>query len=441
MKWLISSARQRQLSYVTKRFRFNPNYLPSRSRTEYIPLSRINLERRIRECQGLSTDLSEDELDLASRNIDRAIRRRSLLTVQDIKCTFSYIQEPKASNEIFDAKEKVEHLTHLVKGLMKKAKFTELTSLEKWESLGKRNRRPKLRESPLSDILLYAFWEYLSPRMKVNARVERFRDVRFWIRGSTIVPGETEPKREMIRRFFKSVEKEEHLQHRQVVMLLHYRTHEVELKGYRDVFRHALDELVTGGVAKLKGLDFFLLSSALFFGGIAFFVQKILHIGVYRHVNFTWQNTLIIAVAVTAFSGYFNLSSKRHIYYRRLAERNHKHLIASDEALLTYIISEAEDEVAKDVLLTLVGILNRTPRQKDGLTVFGIEANANEWLRSALNVSANFKTSNEALEILEQARLIVRSKHFFNYSHNADSSTPATSSSLFPVVVHELVSS
>jgi len=182
-------------------------------------------------------------------------------------------------------------------------------------------------------------------------------------------------------------------------------------------------------------------SSALFFGGIAFFVQKILHIGVYRHVNFTWQNTLIIAVAVTAFSGYFNLSSKRHIYYRRLAERNHKHLIASDEALLTYIISEAEDEVAKDVLLTLVGILNRTPRQKDGLTVFGIEANANEWLRSALNVSANFKTSNEALEILEQARLIVRSKHFFNYSHNADSSTPATSSSLFPVVVHELVSS
>ena len=54
-------------------------------------------------------------------------------------------------------------------------------------------------------------------------RVERFRDVRFWIRGSTIVPGETEPTREMIRRFFKSVEKEEHLQHRQVVMLLHYR--------------------------------------------------------------------------------------------------------------------------------------------------------------------------------------------------------------------------
>ena len=51
-------------------------------------------------------------------------------------------------------------------------------------------------------------------------------------------------------------------------------------------------------------------------------------------------------------SGYFNLSSKRHIYYRRLAERNHKHLIASDEALLTYIISEAEDEVAKDVSST-----------------------------------------------------------------------------------------
>ena len=116
--------------------------------------------------------------------------------------------------------------------------------------MGKRKRRPKLRDSPLSKILLHAFLEYLSPRMEVDARfsknfligfisyldlltlnlfrltmvrVKRFRDICFWVRGSVHVPGETEHAHKMIKRVFKAYESEEHLLHRQVVMLLHYK--------------------------------------------------------------------------------------------------------------------------------------------------------------------------------------------------------------------------
>ena len=56
----------------------------------------------------------------------------------------------------------------------------------------------------------------------VALRGKRFRDIRFWVRGSSIVPGETEETRKMVRRVFKSLEKEEHLMHKQVVLLLHY---------------------------------------------------------------------------------------------------------------------------------------------------------------------------------------------------------------------------
>ena len=48
-------------------------------------------------------------------------------------------------------------------------------------------------------------------------------------------------------------------------------------------------------------------------------------------------------------SGYFRLNTKRHNYHRSLAESKHAKLIASDEALLTYLFNEAEDEIVKDV--------------------------------------------------------------------------------------------
>lgn len=145
----------------------------------------------------------------------------------------------------------------------------------------------------------------------------------------------------------------------------------------------------------------------------------------------------MIAFVITVVSGYLNFNAKRRNYHRQLAERKHEKLIASEDALLTYLINEAEDETLKEVLLTLVGILTRTPRQSGGLTVFGIERNTSEWLRKEMNISTSFKTSHEALEILENARLIVRSKHFLNYSDNANDEIAA--SSVFPVVIHELV--
>jgi hypothetical protein len=73
----------------------------------------------------------------------------------------------------------------------------------------------------------------------------------------------------------------------------------------------------------------FNLSSAIIFGSLAWFFQKALHLGLYRHVDITWHWTLVLAAAVTWISGYFSLNSKRNQYHRRLAEFNHEHTLGS----------------------------------------------------------------------------------------------------------------
>lgn len=108
MRWTIRFAKGGQFSILATRFVLNPNSKdqnlrktlpvicsPSRSRADYIPVNRINLEHQFKECKGLSTMLSEKEFDLVSRSIDRAIRARSLRTVRDLKSTFSYLQHHK----------------------------------------------------------------------------------------------------------------------------------------------------------------------------------------------------------------------------------------------------------------------------------------------------------------------------------------------------------
>jgi len=213
--------------------------------------------------------------------------------------------------------------------------------------------------------------------------------------------------------------------------------HDLELRGYRNVFHDALDELIPGGVARLKKMDLFLMSSALFIGFLTFFAQKVMHVGVNRHLDITWHWTLMIAFILTAVSGYFNLTAKRHMYHRHLAEKNHLKLIASDQALLTYLFNEAEEEIIKDALLTLVGILKRTPRQEEGgLTIFGIEKNTTDWLRNEFHLPVQFKTSSAALDILEQTHLIVRSRHFFDLSQNSNIEFSILKK--FPIVVHEI---
>lgn len=287
--------------------------------------------------------------------------------------------------------------------------------------------------------MLDAVLEYVSPRLEVDAKLKRFHGISFWVRGAKIVHFHSAEK--LLQKLLETPRDEERgLQHKQVVMLLRYKDHDVELRGYRNVFHHALDELITGGVARLKKMDVFLMSSALFIGFLAFFVQKLMQIGVNRHVNITWHWTLMIAFIFTAASGYFRLNTKRHNYHRSLAESKHAKLIASDEALLTYLFNEAEDEIVKDALLTLVGILKRTGKQQEQLTVFGIEKNASDWLRDELGLTVYFKTSLAALEILESTRLIVRSKHYFDLSHNCDIDL-SVAGGVFPIVVHEFVNS
>jgi len=255
--------------------------------------------------------------------------------------------------------------------------------------------------------------EYLGHGLVVDPRLTRFRNVYFWVRGSKKVPADVATAVKFARKYFaassESGADERVPVHRRVVMLLHYRSHRLEARGYRDIARQELSELVTGGVAKLRVMDVLLMRCAFFSGVIALIVQKVLRIGVYRHMDIGWQWTLLIFVPVALVSQYFPWVAKRHIYHRRLAEKKLDKSIASDEALLTYLINEAEEETIKETLLTLLGILIQTEKQKESLTVFGIEANATEWLRSELEPDcAHFKTSTEALKILEQTGMIVR---------------------------------
>jgi len=278
--------------------------------------------------------------------------------------------------------------------------------------------------------------EYLGLGLVVDPRLTRFQNVYFWVRGSKAVPAEVATAVKFARKYLaassESWESEQVPVHRRVVLLLHYRSHQFEARGYRDVARQDLNELVTGGVAKLRAMDVLLMRLRLTMTMttmiIALIVQKVLRIGVYRHIDIGWQWTLLIFVPIALVSEYFYWVAKLHYYHRRLAEKKLDKSIASDEALLTYLINEAEEETIKETLLTLLGILNRTERQKESLTVFGIEANATEWLRSELEPdSFHFKTSAEALKILEQTGMIVRDGSSFSLSLPVPPSSPPSS--------------
>merc|ERR1719370_2128188 len=92
----------------------------------------------------------------------------------------------------------------MMKTLMRKAKFTEVSSLEKSRVLGKEKPqpRPRLRDTKISDYLRHYTMEYLGHGLVVDPRLTRFRNGYFWVRGSKKVPADVATAVKFARKYF-----------------------------------------------------------------------------------------------------------------------------------------------------------------------------------------------------------------------------------------------
>jgi len=330
---------------------------------------------------------------------------------------------------------------------MRKAKFVELSSWDKYQILYKKedeNIKGTLKfHERVANRFLYAFLDQLSPQLKVDPKPKRFKKILFWRKGisSKAPDGPMGPLDRLKKRVMSSGSSNEAENLPQVVMLLFFKGQQglMKMRAYKNVPKNSLVNLIPGGKVKLKQLDVFMQSCAICWVFVLLILQKIFHRGFFGLFNISWEWAIFSALAITVVSGYLTLLARRNIYQQQLAECNHENAIASDDALLTYLINQAEEEVMKEAMLTVMGILLRTENQRR-LTVIGIERNTTEYLQNQLCLDEQFKTSVEALDLLEQIGLITRNRYLFDFTQNSNNFEICPfGSSLFPVEIDEII--